>query len=303
MDEIEGGVLDRVPVGALALTLTRSTIRMDHEPTWRVDKSNPVYDLIVCLSGQGEYLLDGERLRLKPGHAMLIPPHTRFVGWMEHCDRYTGLAQHFDLTVFGEHNLLELMELRPIAEISPWPVYEPLVHHFRQTAPAGSVTLPQHHQFLVLLNAWINDAFIRWKPDAAQRIGGTAAIDLAVMQAASDIAAHPLAENVVEQTLDRAPYNRDYFQREFQKRTGRTPRKYQEFCRMERAMHFLESGHSVGETAARVGYSDPYYFSRMFKKTMGLSPRAHIEKIRLSRSGQLFQYDEGEQAERLAQST
>lgn len=80
MEEIEGGVLDRVPVGALSLSLTRSTIRMQHAPSWKVDKSNEVYDLIIALDGQGEYLMEGQRLTLRAGQAMLIPPHIRFEG-------------------------------------------------------------------------------------------------------------------------------------------------------------------------------------------------------------------------------
>ncbi|NVO25314.1 helix-turn-helix transcriptional regulator [Donghicola mangrovi] len=299
MDEIEGGVLDRVPVSALSLTLTRSTIRMQHAPSWQVDKSNEVYDLIIALDGQGEYLMNGQRLTLRPGQAMLIPPRTRFEGWMEACDEYIGIAQHFTLRAYGEHDLLSLMELRPIADLAPWPVYEPLARHFRSQSPPGSVTLPQHHQFMVLLNAYINAAFIRWRPDAAQPIEGTAGIDLAVMQAASKISAHPLDPAIVQATMDEAPYNRDYFQRAFQKRIGRTPRQYQQFCLMERAMQYLEAGHSVTEAAARVGYGDPYYFSRMFKRIIGLSPRAHVERLKLSRSGQLFQFDEGEQKARL----
>lgn len=299
MEEIEGGVLDRMPVGALSLTLTRSTIRMQHAPSWQVDKSNEVYDLIVALDGQGEYRVGDQRLSLCPGQAMLIPPHTRFEGWTEVTTEYTGIAQHFTLRAFGEHDLLSLMDLRLVAELTPWPVFEPLVRHFRSQAPPSSVTLPQHHQFMVLLNAYINAAFLRWKPDAAQPIEGTAGIDLAVMQAASKISAHPLDPAIVQATLSEAPYNRDYFQRSFQKRIGRTPRQYQQFCLMERAMEYLESGHSVTEAAARVDYSDPYYFSRMFKRIIGLSPRAHVERLRLSRSGQLFQFDEGEQKERL----
>jgi AraC-like DNA-binding protein len=299
MEEIEGGVLDRVPVGALSLSLTRSTIRMQHAPSWKVDKSNEVYDLIIALDGQGEYLMEGQRLTLRQGQAMLIPPHTRFEGWIEHCDEYIGIAQHFTLRAFGEHDLLSLMELRPIADLAPWPVHEPLARHFRSQSPPGSVTLPQHHQFMVLLNAYINAAFIRWRPDTAQPIEGTAGIDLAVMQAASKISAHPLDAAIVQAAMDEAPYNRDYFQRSFQKRIGRTPRQYQQFCLMERAMEYLESGHSVTEAAARVGYSDPYYFSRMFKRIIGLSPRAHVERLKISRSGQLFQFDEGEQKARL----
>lgn len=295
MDKIEGSVLDRVPPGALSLTLTRSTIKMVHSRTWSVDKANQVWDILIALQGRGEYLINGQRLSLSPGQALLIPPHTRFQGWTESEEPYLGIAQHFTLKIFGDHDLLDLMELSPVAGLAPWPVMEPLAWHFRQSAPPGSITMPQTAQFMVLLNAYINAAFRGWKPAAAGRIEGAAGIDVAVMQAASRISGAPLDPDIAQTALAEAPYNPDYFQREFQRRIGRTPRKYQEFCRMERAMHLLESGHNVGATAALVGYSDPYYFSRMFKRTMGRSPREHLERISLSRDGRLMHFDEDAQ--------
>ena len=72
MDEIEGGILSTVPPAALSLRLTRSAIRMEHSRTWAIDKSNPVDDLVICLEGRGEYLIDGDRRTMEPGDAMLI---------------------------------------------------------------------------------------------------------------------------------------------------------------------------------------------------------------------------------------
>lgn len=301
MDEIEGGILSRIPPNALALTLTRSTIRMQHSTSWRVDKANQVHDLIIALQGRGQYLINGERLTLEPSEVLIIPRNTRFIGWNEGPEAYLGIAQHFSLNIYGSHDLVDQMELRIKARLSRWDMLQPLAWHFRQSAPPGSVTLHQHHTFMVLLMAAIEDAFVRWKPSAVQ-MDGAEAIDLAVMKAASHISAEALVQGAAEQAVANAPYNPDYFQREFQKRIGRTPRKYQEFCRMERAMHLLESGYSVGATAAEVGYADPYYFSRMFKRTMGLSPRAHMTRISYAREGRLMQYDEAAQEKMLSRA-
>jgi AraC-like DNA-binding protein len=125
-------------------------------------------------------------------------------------------------------------------------------------------------------------------------------MELAVMKAASQIAASPADPDIAETTIAAAPYNRDYFLREFQKRVGRTPRKYQELKRMERAMHLLDRGLSVAATGRELGYDDPYYFSRMFKRTLGLSPREHIRCMQFAREGKLMQLDEPQQAARLA---
>ncbi|WP_455919116.1 helix-turn-helix domain-containing protein [Ensifer canadensis] len=300
MDEIEGGILSAIPAAALTLNLTRAAIRMEHSQTWRIDKSNPVDDLVICLEGRGHYLIDGEPRVMERGDAMLISGGQHFIGWNEGRETYIGVAQHFTLDIYGRHNLIEQMQLRPKLQLSRWPFLEPIARHYRQSAPPSSVSLGQHHLFMVLLIAFIEDAFLGWRDHATYQPEGADAIDLAVMKAATMISANPLETDIAVRAVDAAPYNYDYFLREFQKRVGRTPRKYQELKRMERAMHFLEGGLSVAAAAAEVGYADPYYFSRMFKRTLGLSPRDHLNKVHQSRHGDLMQLDEPEQEIRLA---
>ncbi|KQU90563.1 MULTISPECIES: helix-turn-helix domain-containing protein [Ensifer] len=300
MDEIEGGILSAIPAAALTLNLTRAAIRMEHSQTWRIDKSNPVDDLVICLEGRGHYLIDGEPRVMERGDAMLISGGQHFIGWNEGRETYIGVAQHFTLDIYGRHNLIEQMQLRPKLQLSRWPFLEPIARHYRQSAPPSSVSLGQHHLFMVLLIAFIEDAFLGWRDHATYQPEGADAIDLAVMKAATMISANPLETDIAMRAVDAAPYNYDYFLREFQKRVGRTPRKYQELKRMERAMHFLEGGLSVAAAAAEVGYADPYYFSRMFKRTLGLSPRDHLNKVHQSRHGDLMQLDEPEQEIRLA---
>ncbi len=295
MDEIEGGILASIPATALTLTMTRATIRMEHSKTWRIDKINPVDDLVICLEGQGEYLIDGHRMTMEPGDAMLISRGQRFQGWNEGTVTYTGIAQHFTLDIYGRHDLISQMDLQPKVRLSRWPLVEPLVRHYRQSAPPSSVTLSQHHLFMYLLIAYIEDAFMGWRDRAAYQPEGADALDLAVVKAATMIAANPLDGEIAAKAISACPFNPDYFLREFKKRVGRTPRKYQEFKRMERAMHFLEAGLPVAEAAAEVGYADPYYFSRMFKRTIGLSPRDHVNRVRQNRHGGLLGFDEPEQ--------
>lgn len=299
MDEIEGGILSSIPPAALNLRLTRATIRMEHSHTWQIDKTNPVDDLVICLEGRGQYMIDGEARVMEPGEAMLITRQQRFLGWNEGPASYIGIAQHFTLDIYGHHDLIAQMELRPKVRLSRWGLLEPLARHYRQSAPPSSVTLGQHHLFMTFLIAFIEDAFIGWRDRAAYQPEGTDALDLAVMKAATMISANPLDPDIAEKAVAASPFNQDYFLREFKKRVGQTPRKYQEFKRMERAMHFLEAGLPVAAAAAEIGYADPYYFSRMFKRTLGLSPRDHVNRVRQSRHGGLLGFDEPIQLERL----
>lgn len=292
MDEIEqpmmpAGVLAGIPPRALDLTLTRSAIRMQHSHSWSIDKVNAVHDLVICLEGTGDYILQNERIRLTPGMAMLIPANTRFQGSNPDAARiYTGLAQHFRLELFGQHDLLGRMRFRRVVRLSRWPMLEPLVRHYRASAPAGSTTLAMHHAFMVMLTEVIDDAFIAWTTPGDTAMDDSAGLSTAITVAAAQIAADCLQPGLAERVVAAAPYNPDYFRREFRRSLGSTPVKYQEFKRMETGMQFLETGCSVAETAHRLGFADAYYFSRLFKRHIGISPRGWQDQVRLRRHGQ-----------------
>lgn len=285
MDKIEGGVLSGIPENALKLTLTRSTIKMQHSQAWRVDKSNTVHDLVICLSGSGSYVIDNEAYRLAPGDAMLIQAGSRFVGWHASGEAYTGVAQHFTLELFGRHDLISQMHIDRAVRFSRWPLIEPMVRYYRDIAPASSTTLLQHHIFMFVLIEFLEDAFLAWNAQPVGAMGNADGISLAIMLAATQITADPLDADIAEQVVENAPYNPDYFKREFGRQIGWTPRKFQEFKRMERAMNLLASGNSVSETAALVGYSDVYYFSRMFKRFIGTSPAGYKLAVKESQDG------------------
>ena len=302
MDEIGGSILDRVPASALTLTLTRSAIRMQHSRLWRIEKENPVEDLVIALEGRGEYIVGKERFPLAPGEAMLLRRGEAFCGWNEGADLYTGLAQHFTLGIYGDTDLIAQMDLRRKVRLSRWDELAPLIRSYRQSAPPNSVTLMQHHLFMVFLIAFIDDAFLGWRQGGAVPIDGAAAIDLAVMKAAAQISTAPLDPEVAARAVEAAPYNDDYFHRAFRDRLGRTPRQYQEYCRMERAMSLLERGMSPSQVAEEIGYADPYYFSRAFKRQMGISPRGHQQRVKRAQDGQVMGMDEADQARALGQA-
>ncbi|MDI6024679.1 helix-turn-helix domain-containing protein [Corticibacterium sp. UT-5YL-CI-8] len=285
MDEIEGGVLSGIPASALTLNLTRSAIKMLHTPSWTIDKTNSVHDLVIGLSGMGRYVIDGNEFLFGPGEAMLIPAGTRFVGEYASGALYIGVAQHFTLDLFGQHDLISQMHLRPRVTLSRWALLQPVVQYYHDISPPSSTTLTQHHLFMFMLISYIEDAFIAWRVQSAGPVGVGDTISMAITIAATQITADPLNADIAERVVAAAPYNPDYFKREFRRQIGWTPVKFQEFKRMERAMNLLESGKTITETAVSIGYSDVYYFSRMFKRYIGASPSAYKEAVRRSRDG------------------
>ena len=192
------------------------------------------------------------------------------------------------LICFGRADLIDQMKLDRKVALKNWPVVQPLVSHYRDMAATTSPTLVQHHQFMVMLLDFLGNAFLSWREDV-DLLANQGQLSLQIMLLASNLAADPLSEGGLEEALSNVPYNRDYFRRAFRDRIGMTPQKYLELKRMEYAVHRLGLGQSVKETAAELGYSDPYFFSRMFKQYIGASPSSY----RLRRTGRSrYKYSE-----------
>jgi two-component system response regulator YesN len=68
----------------------------------------------------------------------------------------------------------------------------------------------------------------------------------------------------------------NYLGRIFQQELGLSPMEYLNRYRIKEAKALLsQTGASITEIAAQVGFDDPAYFSRAFRKQVGFSPRAY----------------------------
>lgn len=264
---------------SLSLKLVRSTIKMRHAPSWRVEKLNPSDDLMICLSGRGEYEIEGrpDKIHFEEGQAMLIPAYTRFRGqYAGDGELMTGIAQHFTLELFERDDLIKRMRLRDPIYLKNWDVMKPFVQLYRENAPAVHTTLAQSHQFMVLLLAFLETAFLGWKTDEGAPESKDH-LSMQIMLVASQLSADPLGAGA-EEALEKIPYNADYFRRAFKERIGYTPQKFRELKRMEFAANRLAAGLTVKSVAAELGFSDPYFFSRLFKRYLGDSPSTYRER-------------------------
>ena len=71
-----------------------------------------------------------------------------------------------------------------------------------------------------------------------------------------------------------------YTNKIFKEITGTTPFEYLANIRINKAKELLHDGHSVSDTATRVGFTDPAYFSRRFKQKEGISPLHYQMMVR-----------------------
>ncbi len=69
------------------------------------------------------------------------------------------------------------------------------------------------------------------------------------------------------------------FRKFFKEETGLSPLQYMLEVKLHYAERLLHEGMSVKETAAAIGYADPYIFSKQFKKYIGESPSRCKRKL------------------------
>ncbi|MGN1346006.1 MAG: helix-turn-helix domain-containing protein [Eubacteriales bacterium] len=71
---------------------------------------------------------------------------------------------------------------------------------------------------------------------------------------------------------ERCGMNYNTFRKQFTKEFAVSPHQYRIRCRIRLSKQLLESGLSVSDTAAQLGYPDVYSFTHQFTSVMGVSP-------------------------------
>jgi transcriptional regulator GlxA family with amidase domain len=94
------------------------------------------------------------------------------------------------------------------------------------------------------------------------------------------VAADPAADHSTPKLAARAALSPRHLTRLFHDELGTTPAKYVEAVRFDGAKAALESGHTVTETAERVGYGSPETLRRAFVTRLGVSPTAYQQRFR-----------------------
>jgi len=237
---------------------------MSRPTFWRCEASwswtsRPLADhLLWCvLDGRGTLELDGDRQELRPGVCAVFQPRDAPRATHDPHRRLLVFGMHFDTTGaapsprWGEVMDRELLGV--LARTSD--------AAYRRGDPLGR---RQAELCLEQLIALIWDAVHN---------PGRSAIDTAVDEIARQVRQDPSRDWTVAELARRASLSRAQFTRRFVAQLGMSPAQYLIKARIVRAHQLLtESGMTVTETAAALGYTDVPYFSRQYKQRTGRSP-------------------------------
>lgn len=272
------------------------TLRLLSAPTfWRCEASwswvsRPLPDhLLWCvLDGRGRLELDGAAQELHPGVCAVFAPGDAPTAGHDPKRRLLVFGMHFDVkgaSVEGsgvERSDVEGSEVEGIeggdgegTGIVPEPRWGEVMDRetlgvlarasdvsYRKGDPLG---LRQAELCLEHLLGLIWDAVHN---------PGRSATDSAVDDVARLIRQDPGREWGVAELAAQATLSRAQFTRRFVARLGMSPAQYVIQARVDRAHQLLtETGMTVTQIAAALGYTDVAYFSRQYKQRTGQSPR------------------------------
>ncbi len=246
-----------------------------------------VYDPAVCLTLQGakELVLNDRRIPCQQGSAVIVShdiPLASRITEASHEKPYLALTFHLDSNVLRSliDDLGDEETDEPIsASIQAGAADDELLDAVRRLFSLND--RPQDAAALApLISREIHYRLLTADHGAAlrrlvHRNGQAARISAAIAQIREDLS-HPVS---VPELARRAHMSVSTFHYHFKAITETTPLQYQKQLRLIEARRLLiESGQSVQQAAAAVGYRSATQFSREYSRTFGVRPRdAKIE--------------------------
>lgn len=232
------------------------------EPSWSwVSRPLANYLLWCVLDGIGRLELNGATRELGPGTCAVFAPGDAPTASHDPRRRLLVFGMHFDVSaapqyvVPGERwcDLPDRVLLGALARSSD--------AAYRRGDPLGT------RQAVLCLEQLLCQI---WE---AAHSPGKSATDTAVEQVAQVIRQDPGHAWSVKEMAARAALSRAQFTRRFVAQLGLSPAQYLIQARIDRAHQLLaETGMTVTQIAAALGYTDVPYFSRQYKQRTGRSP-------------------------------
>lgn len=259
--------------------------------------SHPFHKLIVFLSGQVSYVVEGRTYDLEPWDILLVRdhdihkpeispavPYERLVIWI-HEDSLKALGRSgenlclcFDQVLSRKDNRLRFNE-REYPEIVG--VVNQLIHQQNLSA-FGSASLQEALlvQFFVYLSRLSSNP--DFKDPKQIQLG-----DKRLLELLEYINDHVTADLSVEHLSAISYLSRYYLMHQFKRQTGLTLHAYVSNKRLKLANGLIKDGLSMTEAAYQSGFRDYSTFLRAYKKLYGLSPRMFYSSAYQLMSGDL----------------
>jgi AraC-like DNA-binding protein len=251
--------------------VNRRTYRSWHVPRGR----HHFHNIMLIVGGEGAAWTEGVKTELRPGILVYHPVEEEFGYETSQENLLHCLGGNFSLSALepGYHELkARYISKLPLATYTTLANLERLTRLFSDLALAwgrgtNNNTLHCRSLFMSILDELLSSQ-IRPSQDGKQLERIHRVVKYMEANCERKITLTRLAEL--------AGLTPSYFGQVFRQVKGVTPVEYLNSIRIDRALHWMESGCSLSEAAAKVGFNDPFYFSRVFKKNKGICPSEYM---------------------------
>jgi len=233
-------------------------------------RTQPDYQLVVIHSGSLDLRLDGRKIAVDAGHAILLSPNRRehFLFSREVETRHSWCAVSPNAVPVKMRRLF-----RSITEPAPFGSHLATLLKLGKTASSNSPgNEPLEDSYFLGLGLALLSGFA-FQVQTGRKIRNPAEEALARLD---DFVSREYASPLKLADLSAAAgVSRQHLMKLFRERDWPTPTQYLYEKRLETALDWLShTGLSIEEIALRCGFANAFHFSRKFRHAYGKSPRA-----------------------------
>ncbi|SRR5579884_3999585 len=228
-------------------------------PDFRFVRQQPaISQILVCLSGEGNVLVDGQWKCCNSGMAYITPPGNLHAYYAVGEDPW-----EICWVMYGpeeQERFLATTRYPLLAQVDPYPLSQSIEGLYRETMSQAEQTAMQCWTQLIHI---YTQRMLTGQADNEIRLQH-------IWDAVNADIAYPWNSSVL---AERAGMSTEHLRRLCQYYMKCSPMKHVTMLRMRHAAVLLaHDAYNVEAVARRVGYDNPYAFSTAFKRNMGVSP-------------------------------
>lgn len=225
------------------------------------------YILIYCTKGEGWYVLDNKRHKVRANQFFILPPGVQHeygadenAPWTIYWLHFTGeLAPHYYRYLLGNNTQDPVNIVPSTFRIG---IFDDILQHLE---------LMNDKESLIYGNSALGGFLVSLKQNLIRNsTSGNEALQKVI-----DLMRNNLHRNFTLEELSTAVnLSSSHLSSIFKQKTKYSPLNLFTSMKIQKACLMLnDSGKNIKSIAAMLGYDDPYHFSRVFKKMMGVSPK------------------------------
>ncbi len=229
------------------------------------------HDVSYVVEGEAEYTVDGEKIVVRKGDLLYIPPHTLREAELTSAQHFAVYAMNFELLDIDRRPIDRL----PFELITAIGIHPELISLYRALS---TTWLLQETGYRLMVRAYV-ELILSKLLDLAVYKNPVFVADLRIRQVIEYITVHCDQQVTLQELADLVHLSPTYLSALFRRSMGMKLTRYANIIRVNHAESLLMNNMcNVTEASEACGFCDVYYFSRVFTEIKGYNPKDIIGK-------------------------